>query len=192
VLGRAPDGSAAHDGVGDPAQVRAWLEDPQGGALLHLACHATVSAERGAAHTSYLLLAGGQRLSAEDLVDSLGGPTGHSLALTVLAACRTNESGRGYDEAFSLATAFLVHGTRSVISTQWSVPDAGAPLLMFMFYHFLCARGLRPADALREAQLWTIRRDALPDDAPAGIRTLRNDHPHSDMRVWGAFTHSGR
>lgn len=192
-LGRETDGSDACDGRGLPGELRSWLEDPQGGAMLHLACHATVRAGMGDQPTAFLLLADGQRLSAEELIDTLDAAEGRAVSLAVLAACSSAESGRGYDEAFSLATALLTRETRSVISTQWSVSDAGTSVLMFMFHHFLREHGLRPSDALRAAQLWMIHDDDLPGSAPESVRaTSTAPRSSSRLEVWAAFVHFGR
>ena len=86
--------------------------------MLHLACHGVVTDGGGTDDTSYLLLDGGARLSAEDLVRALRASPRLDLGLAVLAACNSGVSGRGYDEAFSVATALLASGTRSVINTQ--------------------------------------------------------------------------
>ncbi|TCO54268.1 CHAT domain-containing protein [Actinocrispum wychmicini] len=185
LVGRAADGTEAADGRGLSEDVRSWLADPQGGTLLHLACHATVNAGRGKDDTSYLLLCDAERLSAEEFVDA---SSSRDLAVAVIAACRSNESGRGYDEAFSLATAFLAHNTRSVISARWNVPDNETSVLMYMFHHFLREEGLRPADALRAAQLWMIRAGELPAGTPAILNPLASP----DVRTWAAFVHSGR
>jgi CHAT domain len=191
-LGRGLDGADSPAGRGRPEEVRGWLEGPRAGAMLHLACHATVSKPAGAQETSFLLLADGRRLSAEELVDALGTSGSPGLSLVVLAACSSGQSGRGYDEAFSLATAFLVRETRSVISTLWSVSDEHTPALMFMFHHYLRVAGLRPSAALRAAQLWMIRGGDLPDTAPAGLRAGSAARSPSGLAVWAAFVHFGR
>jgi CHAT domain len=93
-VGRRPDGSTAPDGVGDPAEVLTWLADPAGGSMMHLACHAGVLA--GASDdSSYLLLADGRRLSAEEMVRALSARKGRDLALALLAACSSGESRAG-------------------------------------------------------------------------------------------------
>ena len=196
-LGRETDGSEALDGPGRPEEVRAWLADSgtssadpaARGTVLHLACHATVRASQGDEDTSYLLLHQGRRLSVEELIDTLATSKGRELALAVVAACRSSESGRGYDEGLSLATALLAHNVRSVISARWSVPDRETSVLMFMVHYFLQERGLRPSDALREAQLWMLRGDALPEGTPDSLREVPLS---ADVQVWGAFVHAGR
>lgn len=205
-LGRRTDGSAAPDGIGYRGQVTDWLAHAQPGAILHLACHSVVRAGAGLAETSFLLLAGGGRLAAEDFVKALpvlvsassgagvgsraGAGTG--LALAVLASCSSAESGRGYDEAFSLATTMLANNTRSVVSALWSVPDTATSVLMFMFHHFLRSENLRPVDALRAAQLWMITDRTVPPNMPAALRRLLPRDGSVETEAWAAFVHAGR
>lgn len=165
--------------------------------MLHLACHATVRAgirdQRPMdQETAFLVLADGKWLSAEVLLDALDAAKSRDLALVVLAACSSGELGRGYDEAFSLATAFLTRNIRSVISTGWSVGDAATSHFMFVFHYFLRECGLRPADALRAAQLWMIHGEDLPDIAPRSLRDIAASRSPSDLGVWAAFVHYGR
>jgi hypothetical protein len=191
-VGRQPDGSQAPDGEGSPEQIRDWLADPQGGTVVHLACHALVRTGLGPDETSYLLLAQGKRLSAEELVGTLDGTPDHRIAVAVLAACHSAESGRGYDEAFSLATGFLAHNTNSVISAQWSVPDSETSVLMYMFHHNLREQGLRPVDALRQAQLWMLTDRTPPAAMPAELHQHLTNHPTPSTASWAAFIHTGR
>ncbi|WP_231406151.1 CHAT domain-containing protein [Streptomyces clavuligerus] len=126
-----PGGDLLGPGTATPAAVTDWLRGQRGG-LLHLACHGVV--RRGERRSSSLVLAGGD-LAAEELTE--GGARCERLDLVVLAACRTSVSGHGYDEAYSLSTAFLVAGARSVIGSLWPVPDEATSLLMYMTHHYL-------------------------------------------------------
>jgi CHAT domain-containing protein len=191
-VGRQPDGSQAPDGGGSPEQIRGWLADPHGGAMIHLACHALVRTGIGPDETSYLLLAQGRRLSTEDLLNALSTSEERELSLAVLAACNSAESGRGYDEAFSLATGFLAHNTNSVISAQWSVPDSETSVLMYMFHHYLRGQGLRPVDALRQAQLWMLTDRTPPAAMPAELHQHLTNNPAPSTASWAAFIHTGR
>ncbi|MCU7730047.1 CHAT domain-containing protein [Actinoplanes sp. KI2] len=193
-LGRRPDDSASRSGAGAADEVRAWLTspDPAAGSVLHLACHGFVETG-GARATAYLLLAGGDRLTAEELVTLLADVPDRALALVVLAACRTGLSLNGYDEAYSLGTAFLAGGVRAVLSSQWSVPDDETSALMFMVHRGLRVHG-RPAwAALRDAQLWMLDPGRqVPGDMP---EPLRDRIAHSDLRAvvaWAAFLHWGQ
>jgi CHAT domain-containing protein len=189
-VGRTADGRTAGDGPGSGDDVAAWLADDGAGTVLHAACHGTVEVGTGSADTSYLLLAGGSRFAAEDLIRTAARRRTRGIALAVLAACSSGVPGRGYDEAFSIATAFLTAGTRTVVSALWKVPDTtGTSVLMFLFHHLLRTRG--PADALRDAQLWMLDpgRD-VPDEMPASLRAGL-DEP-ADVAAWAGFTHTGR
>lgn len=192
-VGQRPDGSASPSGPGDRDAVIAWLtsHQPGAGAVLHLACHGVTRADADDG-SSYLLLAGGNRLTAEELVGLLADRPHRSIGLVVLAACRSGVSTRGYDEAYSLGTTFLAAGVRSVLSTQWSIPDGATSLLMFMFHHFLRAEGHPPRDALRRAQLWMLDpRRCPPDSMPPQLRGQLDDTEPADPTTWAAFVHSG-
>ncbi|MFC9129048.1 CHAT domain-containing protein [Streptomyces sp. NPDC057099] len=181
-----PDGDLLGPGAATPAAVTDWLRRQQGG-LLHLACHGVV--RQGERHSAYLALSDG-RLAAEELTE--GATRYRGLDLVVLAACRTNVSGHGYDEAYSLATAFLVAGARSVVGSLWPVPDAATSLLMYMIHHFMSQERLPPGAALRSAQSWMLneRREAppgMPDRLRARVRHIDGD----DLTAWAGFTHLG-
>jgi hypothetical protein len=181
-----PDGDLLGPGTATPAAVTDWLRRQQGG-LLHLACHGVV--RQGERHSACLALSGGQ-LAAEELTE--GAARYRGLDLVVLAACRTNVSGHGYDEAYSLSTAFLVAGARSVIGSLWPVPDEATSLLMYMTHHFMSHEGLPPGRALRSAQSWMLndRREAppgMPAHLGARVRHIRGD----DLTAWAGFTHLG-
>ncbi|MET8683787.1 CHAT domain-containing protein [Streptomyces sp. NPDC004732] len=192
-LGRRAGGA---DGPGTPQEVVDWLaagarEDAGGdGGVLHLACHAAVA--KGGRSSAYLSLHGGE-LSAEDLTEAVGGGRGGRLGLVLLAACRSHVSGRGYNEAYSLATAFLVAGARSVIGSLWPVPDDATSVLMFLTHYFLRAEGLPPAKALRRAQLCMLdpARD-LPADLPAPLAGRARRIDPDDLVAWAGFTHLGQ
>lgn len=198
-VGRLADGTEAAAGAGSRNDVLRWLADPEGGAMVHFACHGVVRSGRTSGpgtsagqETSYLLLDGGRRLTAEELVDTLAARAGRGIGLAVLAACGSAESGRGYDEAFSLATTFLASGTRSVISAQWSVPDAPTSVLMFMVHHFLRDGGLAPQDALRAAQLWMLGERVPPESMPDVLRAHLDPESAPRLEEWAAFVHYGQ
>ncbi|MFF5804558.1 CHAT domain-containing protein [Streptomyces sp. NPDC012746] len=174
-------------GDGTPQQVAEWLRrEGDEGAVLHLACHGTVAENRP--RSSYLSLKGGE-LTAEELADSLPG----RLGLVVLAACRSQVSGRGHNEAYSLASAFLVAGTRSVIGSLWPVPDEATSVLMFMTHHFLRREQEPPARALRRAQLWVLDPDrAVPPELPPVLADRLADLDPRDLSAWAGFTHLGQ
>lgn len=193
-VGRRPDGLPSRSGAGTRAQVRDWLTStrPGAGAMLHLACHGVL--EDGAEDTtSYLLLAGRGRLTAEELVGLLAEAPERAIGLVVLAACRTGVSTRGYDEAYSLGTAFLAGGVRSVLSTQWSIPDRSTSVLMFMFHHFLMAERRPVWDALRRAQLWMLDANRRPPQTmPTPLRRQLEQTDPAQVAAWAGFVHWGQ
>ncbi|MFD3560813.1 CHAT domain-containing protein [Streptomyces sp. NPDC058686] len=189
-LGQRAGGIA--DGPGTPQEVMAWLRrsEADDGAVLHLACHASIATD--ARHTAHLALHGGQ-LSAEELTEAIGGSGRGRLGLVLLAACRSHVSGRGHNEAYSLATAFLVAGARSVVGSLWPVPDDATSVLMYMTHHFLRTGDEPPAKALRRAQLWMLDPGReLPGGFPQQLaRRARRIDP-DDLSSWAGFTHLGQ
>lgn len=193
-VGRRPDGSTSPSGAGTAAQVRAWLtaSGPAAGAMLHLACHGFVRA--GSEHpTAYLLLARGEKLLAEKLIEPMAQAPERAISLAVFAACHTGVSMTGYDEAYSLGAAFLAADVRSVLCTQWGVEDEETSVLMFMFHHFLHSARLPAWAALREAQLWMLDPGRIvPDDMPKPLRERLDPDKLSAVVAWAAFVHWGQ
>jgi len=64
----------------------------------------------------------------------------------------------------SLTRGFMYAGAPRVIVSLWSVSDLGTTELMVRFYHGMLKQGMRPAAALRAAQvsLMNERRWASP------------------------------
>ncbi|MFJ4126400.1 CHAT domain-containing protein [[Kitasatospora] papulosa] len=181
-----PNGELLGPGTATPAAVTDRLRRQRGG-LLHLACHGVV--EQGLRHSSYLLLSGGQ-LAAEELTE--GTARYRHLELVVLAACSTNVSGHGYDEAYSLSTAFLVAGARSVLGSLWTVPDEATSMLMYMTHHYMRREGQQPGQALRKAQLWMLDdRRQPPPGMPADMVARVPQIDAADPAGWAGFTHLG-
>ena len=63
-----------------------------------------------------------------------GLPSG-SGGLVVLASCLTDVTEADYDEALTLATAFLSAGAAGVVAARWRVPEADTALFMIIFHH---------------------------------------------------------
>ncbi|RGC65777.1 CHAT domain protein [Micromonospora sp. MW-13] len=192
-VGRRVDGSTSRSGPGSVDEVRDWLTStgPGSGAVLHLACHGVINTDPESA-TSYLLLDGGGRLTAEELVELTARSPERDICLIVLAACRTGLAINGYDEAYSLGTAFLAGGVRSVLSTQWAIPDRATSVLMYMFHHHVMAEGLPVWEALRRAQIWMLDPDrSFPDRMPARLRQQLHHEELAHVAAWAGFVHWG-
>ncbi|MER6140143.1 CHAT domain-containing protein [Streptomyces sparsogenes] len=190
-------GSVSAGGSGTAGQVVAWLNRyaDSGAGVVHLACHGEVHSHGygGAAATSRLSLADGP-LAAETLIGRVRGRGGTArIGLVVLAACTTHVSGYGHDEAFSLSTAFLVAGARSVIGSLWRVPDSSTSVLMFMTHHYLRQGAAGPGEALRMAQLWMLDPGReVPATMPSPLRERSQDLGAGDIIAWAGFTHLGQ
>ncbi|MFG1841838.1 CHAT domain-containing protein [Micromonospora sp. NPDC049175] len=179
------------DRIAHPDSVLEWIRavGGRGASLLHLACHGRVDTVRPA--DSYLVLAGGQ-LPARHLLE-VSRLAALDLGHVFLAACTTNLVGADYDEAFSLATAFLAAGAHTVFGSLWSVPDVGTSLLMYLVHHFLYEEGHKPADALHRAQLWMLDPARQPPDGMPAELAAQCDRPDNAAPLnWAAFTHLGR
>ena len=104
-------------------------------------------------------------LNAEDVsgLDLLG------TELVVLSACETALGSVHVGEGvFGLQRAFVLAGAKTLVMSQWEVPDAETRELMQRFYRDVLA-GEGRAEALRGAQL-----------------ALKAKHP-DDPTLWGAF-----
>lgn len=136
-------------GVGlyrDQATRDALAETLQGKQYLHLATHGEVDPVDPA--LNYLLLAGGEKLTGEDIFAL---PM-EQVRMVTLSACNT---ALGVAEptasVVSLAESFWVTGPDSVVATLWAVNDDSTALFMESFYDGL-KRGAGKAEALQAAQ----------------------------------------
>jgi CHAT domain-containing protein len=79
-----------------------------------------------------------------------------SADLVVLSACNTalGREVRG-EGLIGLTQGFMSAGARSLVASLWQVPDRATAELMKQFYGYMFDEGLRPAAALRKAQLWS-------------------------------------
>lgn len=188
IAGRPADGRAEPDDV----LMRLPAASEPGASMIHLACHAV--AVGAAPGRSYLLLAGRGELSLEQILRRASGraadvPGG----LVALAACGSDIAPDDYDEALTLATAFLAAGAVTVVGTRWEVPDGSTALLMFMFHHFLTSAARSPRDALRLAQLWMLDPDRIaPPEMPPHLATDAGRADLAEPLAWAAHAHQGR
>ena len=191
-IGRRADGKPSPAGAGTAQEVRDWLAATRPGAVLHLACHGVIDSTAQEA-TSYLMLADNSRVTAQEIIELMGRGPDSGIGLAVLAACRTGRSIHGYDEAYSLGTAFLAGGVRSVLSTLWAVPDEETSVLMFMFHHYLRTDSPAPWEALHKAQLWMLDPGRqLPESMPGPLRKRYDAVRAAGVEAWAGFVHWGK
>jgi CHAT domain-containing protein len=85
--------------------------------------------------------------------------------LVVLSACETalgkEVKGEGLE---GLTRGFMYAGARQVVASLWQVDDVATAELMQSFYEGMLKHGLKPAAALRQAQIamWKQTRHAAP------------------------------
>ena len=80
--------------------------------------------------------------------------------LVVLSGCRSALGKEVKGEGLiGLTRGFMYAGAERVMVSLWSVSDEGTAELMKKFYQGMLGRGLRPAAALREAQVAMWKRD---------------------------------
>lgn len=142
--------AAKHDAtffVGASAHARALMRAREA-SLLHVAAHA------GMGPLGAWLELADRRLSPGDIVD-----LGLRPGLTVLAGCAT-AAREGTELWGSLATAFLVSGSRSVVASLVSVSDEAASALLRLFYQRQGAQA--PTLALAQAQREAIKQGWPP------------------------------
>jgi CHAT domain-containing protein len=95
--------------------------------------------------------------------------------LVVLSACRTALGKEVKGEGLlSLTRAFMYAGAPRVVASLWRVPDKATAELMKEFYRGMLLNGLRPAAALRAAQM-----------------TIRQQRTWADPYYWAAFILEG-
>lgn len=80
--------------------------------------------------------------------------------LVVLSACQTGlgEQVRG-EGIISLTRGFMYAGAPRVVVSLWSVDDRATAELMTRFYTAMLKKGLKPATALRTAQIEVLKQD---------------------------------
>jgi len=113
--------------------------------VLHVAAHGV--ADTWSTRRTGLVLSNDELVSIDDILG-----LDIDADVTVLSACETARGrSRGLDGTQSIGLAFLMAGSRSVVSSQWMVDDDAAAALMASFHRQ--RRALGTADALRAAQL---------------------------------------
>ena len=95
--------------------------------------------------------------------------------VTVLSACQTGMGNNIRGEGLvSLTRGFMYAGAPRVVVSLWGVSDLGTTELMVRFYHGILKDGMRPAAALRAAQV-----------------SLMNDKRWASPYYWAPFTLHG-
>ncbi|MEM7582851.1 MAG: CHAT domain-containing protein [Acidobacteriota bacterium] len=137
--------------IGRDATERAVHDQAGNLDVLHLAAHGQYTADNPI--FSGIILGPGDghdgRLEMHEVWDGLDL---NGTRLVALSGCETaiSETTRG-DEVIGLTQAFLVAGSRAVLSTLWSVHDDASAALMVAFYRHLRS-GLSVSKALQTAQ----------------------------------------
>lgn len=134
--------------IGEKASKEALMEFGNQAEVLHLATHGTWDASNSL--NNHLKLSGGQNIAQEEIFDlDLDGTS-----IVTLSACSTALSDtQDVEYVASLAEAFWIAGSSSVIASLWAVEDTSTSLLMTKFYERLKAGDGR-AKALQHAQLF--------------------------------------
>jgi CHAT domain-containing protein len=162
--------------------------------VFHAACHGIASS--ASPLDSALLLAGDQPLRAGDLLERRF----PSVSLAVLSACESGMIGEALpDEVIGLPVALLQAGARTVVASQWAVPDLATAALIVRFYERWRSRA-SAAEALRDAQVWLrdvtnadlelrYPRTFAPPEAERAARDIwRRGRPYQDPYYWAGFT----
>lgn len=134
--------------------------------IVHLATHGKFSSQLD----ETFIQAWDDRISIEDLSDSLRGDRAEPLELLVLSACETATGDQR--AALGLAGMAIRAGARSTVASLWQVDDAATAFFMTKFYQELSAQAGNKAEALRSAQTYLI------EEFPADF-----DHPY----YWAPF-----
>jgi len=142
---------------GEEATRRAFVREAPYANVIHFAGHA-LSSEYRPDDTSIVLTGADGIMTVKDIARlRLRGSS-----TVVLAACSTARGKvRRFEGTLSVARAFIASGAPSVIATLWPIDDLDAAQF-FPGLHGYLARGLSAPEALRAAQLDSIRRSDSP------------------------------
>jgi CHAT domain-containing protein/tetratricopeptide (TPR) repeat protein len=195
--------------AGSEAAKEAVVAELRQATLAHFSTHGVFSVADP--FQSSLALAGGEKLSLDELLPLM---EECGLRELVLSACETAmaPSWRRPDEMIGFPAAFLTHGAKTVLATQWPVDDWAAAALVGRFYREWRNPPCKTAaQALRAAQNWL--REVTADELYDLLEPLKDDSgPMGDLAVetrtsligmdgkerpfahpyfWAAFTVSG-
>jgi CHAT domain-containing protein len=137
--------------------------------VIHFAGHA-IGDDRGIEPASIVLRRNGHERRVG--VAEIGKVRLRPASVVVLAGCNTARGERRAAEGvISVAHGFLSAGAPSVIATLWPIDDE-ASSIFFPRLHEKLAEGLSPAEALRQAQLESIRRGDVPASLWASVQNI--------------------
>jgi hypothetical protein len=162
-----------------------------GASLLHFGCHGRAEMP---VLTSRLDLGQGEEVAVSRMLEQARtGASSASGGLVVLASCLTDVAEADYDEALTLATAFLSAGASGVIAARWKVPDMETALFMAIFHHYVNGKYPHPAQALRATQLWMLDPGRkVPDGLPTVLRDEAAQPALADPVAWAGFAYQGQ
>jgi CHAT domain-containing protein len=149
-------GTRADAYVGSVATGQRFLDRAPAYSVIHIAAHAEVFDDWP---MESALLLGGRSVTADEILR-----TPLRCDVTVLAACNTADGHvRDGEGVVGLSWALLGAGCANAVVSQWSV-DSEATRRLMVAFHRGYAAGLRPAAALRRAELAMLREpvDAHP------------------------------
>ncbi len=153
----------------DEAELDALSKRAPEADVIHFAGHA-IGDDRGIEPASIVLRQNGheRRIGVAEIARLRLRPT----SVVVLAGCSTARGERRAAEGvISVAHGFLSAGAPSVIATLWPIDDEAASIF-FPRLHERLAEGLSAAEALRQAQLESIRRGDVPASLWAAVQNI--------------------
>ncbi|MGD0066633.1 MAG: CHAT domain-containing protein, partial [Streptosporangiaceae bacterium] len=186
-----PLGAAGSDAATEDDVLAALAHGPYPGAsVLHFGCHGRAEVP---VLGSRLNLGEGHAVAVGRILERARRRSGQVPGgLVVLASCLTDVAETDYDEAVTLATAFLSAGASGVVAARWAVPESATALFMAAFHHYLNEGGQHPAQALRSAQVWMLDPGREPLRPLPGILRDEVAKPGlADPVAWAGFAYQG-
>ena len=175
--------------LGTPEETLDVLMGEQAPAVLHLACHAVTGSTP---EQSRILLAGSRELPVAAILAAARDRSAEAPGgLVVLSGCVTDLTTSAYDEALSLASAFLAAGPVGVIASRWPVGDHATVLLTALVHHFRTTGGMPGREALHAAQRWMLDPAA---EVPGELTAICPRRPRwlTEPAIWASVAFHGR
>ena len=190
VSAQPPDGSGSDAATeGDVLAALPHGAHP-GASVLHFGCHGSAEVP---VLDSRLNLGEGHTVAVKRILERARKRSGQVPGgLVVLASCLTDVAEADYDEAVTLATAFLSAGAAGVVAARWAVPEHATALFMAAFHHYLNGSDRHPAQALRSAQVWMLDPGREPlRPLPVILRDEIAQPDLADPVAWAGFAYQG-